>query len=699
MYVHNTGTGNLVIENLEIQNAVPIFTNFMVPYTITPGNSVFIPLTYAPAEPIPLYTIVNVVTNDPVTPLVPVTLTGQAVVPGPLIMTDDVSHNFGQVRITASTRWYLHLWNAGGQDLLIDEISMSGGAFYLDEGTALPLTLNPLDTAAIGFWFNPDSAMNYNDVAHISSNNVTQDPFDIYLLGSGLDTPWPIATPLWHYMIDVSYDNSPKSVIPILDITGDKVSDVIVGSEDNYLRCFNGNSHGIADVMWEQEIYSGSVYSQNCMVAIDDIDGDEYQDVIAGTAWGDRSIIALSGKSGAILWKHDTHEYGGGGWVYQVDARYDYNMDGHADILTATGDDSDGTGPKRIYCLDALTGESIWECFTNGPNFSVIGIEDVNGDYMPDALAGASNDDETLGRVYGIDGADGSILWSINMQGSSVWALEQLEDLNSDGVKDVIAGDFAGHIALLSGVNGANLGNSGVGNELILRFVKVDDINADGHADILVAHSGTNGVTISGSDGSNLWLQPLADKSWNVAKTNDLDGDGISDVLIGTLYSSNYCYFMSGVDGTQLSQINFGSPVDAINAIPDIVGDLTYEMVTGGRDGRVFCYSGGIEVPVEIAEKPVGTFNFHSNVTPNPFSDYTRISFYLPEDTDIRIEVYSAGGKSVTTIASGHFSRGDHDVSWDGRNSQGEPCSSGLYVYRILSGDVQSTGRLVLSRQ
>ncbi|MBW6461257.1 MAG: hypothetical protein K0B08_11865 [Bacteroidales bacterium] len=699
MLVQNTGTGDLIISDIEIQSGVPVSTTFSLPHTLNPGNSVYIPLTYAPINPITLNTTVNIVTNDPVHPVSPVILTGQAVAVGPMLQADNVSHAYGPLRITASTRWNLHVWNMGNQNLEITEIIITNDAFYLDEAVELPITLGTLDTVAIGFWFSPQDDNSYiYDSVQIVNNDPGLNPFQVYLEGSGLDIPWPIGNVLWYYNIDVSYDNSPKAIISINDITGDEVADVIVGSEDNYIRCFNGNSHNIADVIWERHIYSGSVYGQNCMMAVDDINGDEFQDIIAGTAWGDRSIIAICGKTGEIIWKHDTHEYGNGGWVYQVDASYDYNSDGHPDILAATGDDANDTGPKRIYCLDALTGESIWECYTGGPNFSVIGIEDVTGDGIPDVLAGASNNEETIGKVYGINGSNGAIMWTVNMPGSSVWALAQLNDLNNDGFKDVVAGDFSGNIRLLSGVNGANLGNSGIGNSLILRFVKMDDINSDGHQDILVAHSGTNGVVISGLDASNLWLQPLADKSWCVAKTNDIDGDGFSDVMIGTLFSSNYCYFLSGRDGSVLHSINFGTPVDAINAIPDIVGDMTYEMVAGGRDGRLYCYSGGIEIPISIPEIHNPLFSFHSVAYPNPFSDQTRISFYLPADNRVIVEIYTAGAQLVDILLDQKMSSGTHEVIWNARNGNFDALTEGVYVYRIMAGNAQSSGILLLNR-
>ncbi len=43
-----------------------------------------------------------------------------------------------------------------------------------------------------------------------------------------------------------------------------------------------------------------------------------------------------------------------------------------------------------------------------------------------------------------------------------------------------------------------------------------------------------------------------------------------------------------------IHSFNFSEAVDGIGAIPDITGDGSMEMVAGGRDGKLYCYSGGI---------------------------------------------------------------------------------------------------------
>jgi len=435
------------------------------------------------------------------------------------------------------------------------------------------------------------------DAVYTNSESVNENLYFGQIHNIGFDRDYPIGEIIWQYYITGGSDNSVKAITPIPDINGDGIDDVIVCSEDYYVRCFDGGAIGTGVVLWEHFIYSGKLWCQNELTITEDVDDDGYNDVVVGTPWGDRSIHTISGKTGDEIWKYDTHEGGDGGWVYQVNCSYDYNGDGVIDVLAATG--GTATGSRKAYCLDGEDGAKIWDCplgSPKGPGFSIIGIEDFTGDGQPDVLAGASNSGETIGYAYGINGATGSITWTFTAGGSSVWALGQIDDITGDGIKDVIIGDsFTGNIYGLDATTGGVEYSNSLGSAGITRFAKLNDVNGDGHPDFVPAHSILH-VTqvIDGQTGSIIWSHPVADQPWNVARTADISGDGIDDVLVGTLYTNNYCYFLNGVNGSELCSVNYYEAVDAIAAIPDVVADGSMEMISGGRNGKVVCFSGGL---------------------------------------------------------------------------------------------------------
>jgi len=687
MQIENTGDGDLTIDNIVIPDSAPIFTWFALPVTVEAGHDTIFNLIYKPQDTLALNVIVTIYCNDPVTPQVEVTLLGQGVMEGPSIHVVESYHDYHQVRVNATTRWYAEVQNAGSQSLIIDALEFDDPHFYLDPSVSLPLQVPIEGSVNIGIWFYPQEDISYSGTLSIFSNDPESNPVTVLLEGTGNGQSWPIGEMLWHYNINTSYDNSPKAIAPIPDISGDGVPDVIICSEDDYVRCFNGNSSGVADMLWEREIYAGAVYRQTGLTVTGDVNNDGYSDAIIGSAWGDRSIICLSGKDGDILWKHDTHEYGDGGWVYQVDCRYDYNNDSTPDVLAATGNDANHIGPRRVYCLNALNGAVIWERMTGGPVFAVQGIEDATGDGQPDAVAGASDDPELEGRVYGIDGSDGHIFWTHITSGSSVWAVAQTDDVNGDGIKDIAAGDFNGNVMLLDATNGTVLQSSGIGPNIILSFKMLDDINGDGHRDILIGHAGTNAVVDDGITAGLIWLHPVADKPWNVDRIADISGDGINDAIVGTLFSNNYVYFLDGTDGTELKSIALGEAVDALASIPDITGDGSMEAVAGGRDGDVYCYSGGLDASVGIpGQNKTSEKDLSLTAFPNPFNTTTNLNFTINKGDRVTIEILDSRGTVINTLAEASFKSGSHHLVWDGKNAQGNVCPDGLYLALMRCG-------------
>lgn len=648
-----------------------------------------VPLIYSPTSATQLNTVVTINSSDPINPTVDLTLTGQGVYDGPHMFLQYSSHDWGDRRSGAYSRWFLPITNDGNSTLTITALTMSDSRFIVDESVVLPLTISSIETVQIGIWFHPEHGIDYNGVLTIISDAVGQGSVDISLKGAGVSTFYPIGTPLWSYMITGGYDDSPKAIVPIQDITGDGVDDVLIGSEDDYIRCFNGNASVTGDVLWATPIYAGYTYRQTCMTTIPDINDDGYQDLIVGIAGGDRSITAFSGKTGQQIWKHDTHEYGDGGWVYQVDATCDYNNDGKPDVLAATGDDGSDTDPRRVYCLNGLTGVSIWErpSPSSGTLFSVIGVEDFTGDGKPDVVTGGSDQQETEGRIFGINGANGLVEWTRSPSGTSVWGLMQLDDINGDGKKDIAAGDFGGMMLLLNAATGAILHYKNLGSYIILRLENMGDVNKDGYRDILVAYSGSQGVVLSGFDGEYIWTVPLADKAWNVANIGDISWDGYNDAIIGTLSQSNFGYFLDGTDGETIKMVAASDAVDALNAIPDIVGDSSMEMVMGARDGMVTCFSGGYDSTYIGKPDPAAhPDDIPITVFPNPFRDQLNIHIELDHQASVKMELVDMTGRFICLIREGLYPPGEHAIIYDRSYVNGQRIKPGMFYLKATTG-------------
>jgi hypothetical protein len=492
-------------------------------------------------------------------------------------------------------------------------------------------------------------------------NNGNPSPVNINLTGNALAGTFETGAQLWTYQIPQASDMSPKAMHRIKDVTGDGKADVVVCSEDNLIRMLNGNASGTSQQLWEHEIYSGSVYQQDALSTISDINQDGYEDIIVGTAWGDRSIVAISGKAGEQIWKHSTANYGGGGWVYQVDASADYNGDGMHDVLAASGNNQDNNGPRRVYCLNGLNGTVIWEAFLGGAGFAVKSIEDINGDNIPDALAGSSDPGESQGFVKAINGNDGSILWSFSTSGTSVWALAQVDDINNDGVKDVMAGSFNGQLYLLDAVTGNNLAQGSAGNNIILRLIPMGDLNNDGFTDVAIAYSGTFLTVYDGVTCDQLYSQSLPDKVWNVERIPDISGDGLDDLATGTLYQSNYAGFYDGSNGLELFSTPFGQAIDALTVLPDITGDYSWEMIAGGRNGKIVCYSGGLNSSVGTIKQDLSVQNV--TISPNPASQNVRLDFNLTKSSTVGLKLYNAQGMLVWQKDQNRFSAGQHQIA------------------------------------
>ena len=687
--VNNIGNADLEIENLDIMNAVPVFTYEVFPQTIEAGGSTELELIYKPSEVSMLATIATIQSSDPISPEIELELEGEALLSGPVIYMGEDSHDYGTIRSGAYTRWFIAVSNIGDENLEIESVISDNVHFIIDQNIAFPLVISPLNNVLIGVWFSPVEATTYAGTLTLACNDPESLTLEVTLTGEGVDELLEMGEQFWFDIINTSYDNSPKAINYIKDVNGDGKSDVVVCSEDNYVRCYNANADNTGEVLWEHEIYSGNVYQSEALSSLSDINGDGFDEVVVGTTGGDRSVICVSGKDGLQLWKFQTTTWGDGGWVYEVDAGRDFTNDGIPDVLAAAGGASTGPGAERIFCINGADGSLEWDYYLGGPGFSVISIDDVNGDGIPEALGGASNSDESQGRTICIDGSTGYEIWSYLGQGTSVWALVQLDDINGDGIRDVASGEFSETVyTAFDATNGDILfdGSIGGGFGIITHMVRLDDVNDDGYADFSLASNRTNAIVIDGYNGDNIWLAGLADQASKIDRIPDVSGDAINDLVVGTLYQSNYVYFLDGVTGDILESVPMEGPVDAMAAIPDISDDASWEVVAGEREGRVVCLSGGLDTYTSIPEIKSEHPNLEITLSENPFRDHLVITLNADDEISGHLQILSAGGRLVHDFGSVHLKDEKQSFTWNGTSQISIQALSGLYFVSLSNG-------------
>ncbi len=89
---------------------------------------------------------------------------------------------------------------------------------------------------------------------------------------------------------------------------------------------------------------------------------------------------------------------------------------------------------------------------------------------------------------------------------------------------------------------------------------------------------------------------------------------------------------------------------------------------------------------------------FLSQNWPNPFNPSTTISFGLREKDHVSLRIYDAAGRLVVSLIDGDMPGGQHKAVWDGTDGKGAALTSGIYFYRLVTGDFVQTKKMVMLR-
>ncbi len=429
--------------------------------------------------------------------------------------------------------------------------------------------------------------------------------------------------------------------------------------------------------------------------AVGDLDGD-----------GDLEIVVNTIDGRLYVWHHDGTELRDGdgnpttNGVFQVrtnewyswcsPALVDLDGDGRLEIILATR----YTDAKADVVM-ALRNDG-----TNAPGFPYSlgaqgdvlcspAVGDVDGDGQREIVVVSENDRLHVIRANGQAMAPFPIVFvSNNMAAGISTPSPALGDFDGDGAVEIVA------------------------------VAVTDEHNAAIH---VVRHDGT---TLAG------WPKSVPGNSESSPLVGDISGDGALDVLFGigggADNSPNALYAFRADGGVVPGfPVQLSGPVRPAPTLADLDGDGGVDLVYGGWDlamhvwdlpapwiesrfpwptfkgnplrTGVFPQAWTTPVPDEGEGAPPARATLAA-AAPNPFNPRTRIAFAVPGagSSRVRLSVYDLRGRRVARLVDGELPGGRHAVDWQGRDDEGRPVGSGVYLYRLEAGGEVLQNRMTL---
>jgi len=315
-------------------------------------------------------------------------------------------------------------------------------------------------------------------------------------------------------------------------------------------------------------------------LAIDDLNGDEYMDVVVVSSLDDKAA-AINGETGTELWKWLGTEN-----LFAVTTG-DFDNNGQIDVAIG-GWDNIVTG------LYGNNGGVMWQFTTPTDDIYRKGLqaEDVNGDGNIDVIAGSEDN-----HVYAINGLTGAEIWSTISFPGEVEEIE-LAQMNASGPRDIVAaiGGSSGKMVAIDGSSGDILWEYSL-STAYAQHVEVLDANDDDVLDVAIGMQkmgATVGrlIVVNGSTHNELWTVYPFYPSVNYALAHgDLNNDGAEDLVAGGNSDDRTVYAFNGLNGATLWNFPTGGEVNIVQ-VAEVTGDTIPDVIVGSDDQIVYVLDG-----------------------------------------------------------------------------------------------------------
>ena len=487
--------------------------------------------------------------------------------------------------------------------------------------------------------------------------------------------------------------------------------------------------------------------------ALGDVDGDGDLDLV--TVWNRWSpYVADHGDPEDHLshwgWTVASND-GLGGLIPTRDVMHGRKTGEFTPIISLWGDDFDGDGLLDLAFEEGLNfelwhnrGEDGFATILRLPNTGFVGLADGEGDGDLDLLVtGYEEYEDEADHTH--DGTSQATLWFNDGDAEFVrsdqftldseaglwprlWPAEQ--SLGAEGIVRLLwtrscyrqlqesgptrvwltqpwAASAKPPLSFESMVNPCGYTPLQVGRDGQVDLVGIVEVTVSSYVGLALWRLDASGVVTSHTLlGSQVHVQgrPLV---------SDLNGDGLPDVALvdGNLETGSALVVLLGQrDGVPVLEGRYRLPGTGGMGNEVLAGDLNgdgaADLVVLGRNEEgnsfdvlggafVFINQGSLPTAVAVEAATPSEFVLGANY-PNPFNPATTIPLSVPDGAEsVDVGIYNLLGQLVRQVWSGPLAAGEHRLTWDGRDGQGQLVASGAYLYQVRVGEQLRTRKMV----